>query len=263
MGCCASQPADDEVHNNPDRIIPEAGNKPLRKKVITWTSETPITATQLQSQRDGFWDTAPTYEGRREIWERLRAACETSDLVHAQAIVNELHLSVPTGHLSDGCYDELGNRYIVPQYCFSDPTNLITASSESSTKLTIEPPAPEYELEDKKVNPYEEVSDTSKPQAIPAITVTEHPPEPEKEAFGEGTQELTVRLSTGKDVRIKVNPTEDLNCVKTKVCAAENVEPSTVNMRFIYLGKIVDQNVTIEATKVPVGGIIQALVVLV
>ncbi|KAK9766778.1 hypothetical protein K7432_003884 [Basidiobolus ranarum] len=263
MGCCASQPADDDVHNNPDRVIPNAGNKPLKKKVITWTSETPLTLAQLQAQRDGFWDTAPTYEGRRDVWEGLRTACETNDLIHAQAIVDGLRLSVPTGHLSDGCYDELGNRYIIPQYCFAEPTNLVMVSSESNVKPPVELPAPEYELEDKKVKPQEEVSDTSKPQPIPVITVTEHAPEPEVEAFGDGSQELTVRLNTGKDVRIKVSPSEDLHSVKAKVCAAESVDPSTVNIKFIYLGKILDQSTTIEGTKIPAGGVIQALVVLV
>lgn len=26
---------------------------------------------------------------------------------------------IPTGYLSDGCYDELGARYVIPEYCYA------------------------------------------------------------------------------------------------------------------------------------------------
>ncbi|ORX89910.1 hypothetical protein K493DRAFT_266449 [Basidiobolus meristosporus CBS 931.73] len=255
MGCCASQLDENEVFDVTDGPLPSSGNTPLRKKNLSWTSETPMTLSQLQSQRDGFWDTAPVYEGQREVWEGLRTACETTDLVHAQSIVDELRLSVPTGHLSDGCYDERGNRYIIPLYCFVEPTNVVVESIEA------EMPAPEYELEDKNYRHIEEASTASKPYVIPVITITEHDSEAAEESLADDTQELTVRLNTGKDVRLRVSPTEDLHSVKRKVCAVENIEPSSVNIRFIYLGKILEDKLIIENTKVSAGGVIQALMV--
>jgi hypothetical protein len=33
-----------------------------------WKSDIPLTNGQLQSKRDEFWDTAPAFEGKQEIW---------------------------------------------------------------------------------------------------------------------------------------------------------------------------------------------------
>ena len=42
-------------------------------------------------------------------------------------MVDSANISVPTGLLSEGAYDELGNRYVVPDFCFVDPVNLAVA----------------------------------------------------------------------------------------------------------------------------------------
>ncbi|KAK9709288.1 hypothetical protein K7432_009132 [Basidiobolus ranarum] len=265
MGCCSSQLLDNEANQDLDNFVPTGGNKPLRKKSLSWTADAPLNFEQLKAKRDEFWETAPTYEGRREIWERLRTACETEDLTQAQSIVDSLRLSVPTGHLSDGCYDELGNCYIIPVYCFTEPTNFVRPSSDSTIKHSITDSNPGYELLDKK-GPY------STP--IPTITITEHTEsEPKEEPLyvpptstssaKNGGEELVVRLSTGKDIRVKAHPTDTMEVIKQRVCSAEQIEPSTVNVRFFYMGKILDINATIADTKVPTGGVIQALVVLI
>lgn len=74
-------------------------NKPLHSEK-QWKSETPITMGQLRSKRDEYWETQPAFEGRREIWDALRAACtacETNDLTLAQAIVDGANITLPTG----------------------------------------------------------------------------------------------------------------------------------------------------------------------
>lgn len=65
---------------------------------------------QLRSKRDEFWDTAPAFEGRKEIWDALKAAAyaaETNDFTLAQAIIDGANISLPNGtssqHLSTGC----------------------------------------------------------------------------------------------------------------------------------------------------------------
>ena len=55
---------------------------------------------QLRSKRDEYWETQPAFEGRREIWDALHAACtacETNDLTLAQAIVDGANITLPTG----------------------------------------------------------------------------------------------------------------------------------------------------------------------
>lgn len=60
----------------------------------------PLTEGQLRSKRDEFWDTAPAFDGRKEIWDALRAAtiaAESLDFQLAQAILDGANISVPNG----------------------------------------------------------------------------------------------------------------------------------------------------------------------
>lgn len=71
-------------------------------ETIRWKSDVPLTEGQLRSKRDEFWDTAPAFEGRKEIWDALRAAtaaAETTDFQLAQAILDGANISVPNGRL--------------------------------------------------------------------------------------------------------------------------------------------------------------------
>ena len=77
-------------------------NQPLIHESLPWESEVPLTKGQLRGKRDTFWETAPAYEGRREIWDALRAAAEAAeeeDYELAQAIVTGANVSLPTGAL--------------------------------------------------------------------------------------------------------------------------------------------------------------------
>lgn len=75
-------------------------NVPLKKERPKWKSEYPMTEGQLRSKRDEFWDTAPAFDGRKEIWDALRAAAlaaECNDLELAQAIVDGACITLPHG----------------------------------------------------------------------------------------------------------------------------------------------------------------------
>lgn len=75
-------------------------NHPLCQEVIRWKSDIPLTNGQLRSKRDEFWDTAPAFDGRKEIWDALRAAAtayEACDFELAQAILDGANVSVPNG----------------------------------------------------------------------------------------------------------------------------------------------------------------------
>lgn len=65
-----------------------------------WSNEAPINEAQLLQMREEFWDTAPSYEGRKEIWEALRGACEAfekGDYDLAQAILEGVGVTLPNG----------------------------------------------------------------------------------------------------------------------------------------------------------------------
>ncbi|KGN53573.1 ubiquitin domain-containing protein 1 [Cucumis sativus] len=97
------------------------------RKPKSWKHPQPITRSQLTQLRDEFWDTAPHYGGRKEIWDALRAAAE-AELSLAQAIVDSAGVIVQNADLTI-CYDERGAKYELPNYVLSEPTNLIRDSS--------------------------------------------------------------------------------------------------------------------------------------
>lgn len=74
----------------------------MRPEKPKWKSDIPITEGQLRSRRDEFWDTAPAFEGHREIWDALKAAAhamESGDHQLAQAIIDGANISLPNGKL--------------------------------------------------------------------------------------------------------------------------------------------------------------------
>ncbi|XP_036591099.1 ubiquitin domain-containing protein 1 isoform X1 [Trichosurus vulpecula] len=162
-------------------------NEPLKKERPKWKSDYPMTDGQLRSKRDEFWDTAPAFEGRKEIWDALKAAAfavEANDHELAQAILDGASITLPHGSLSE-CYDELGNRYQLPVYCLAPPVNLLLERSEDDG---VEPPEP-----------------------APS-TRREFP--------------LKVRLSTSKDVRLNASLSDTIGQLKRQLHAQEGIEPS-------------------------------------
>lgn len=81
-------------------VVSIGRNQPLKAERPKWKSDHPLTEGQLRSKRDEFWDTAPAFEGRKEIWDALKAAAyalETGDHSLAQAIVDGANISLPHG----------------------------------------------------------------------------------------------------------------------------------------------------------------------
>lgn len=66
--------------------------------------------------------------GRPEIWTALAASLSfirDSDPDTAQSIIDAAGVTVPTGDLCQGCYDEQGALYRLPQCIVSDPENMV------------------------------------------------------------------------------------------------------------------------------------------
>ncbi|XP_032359164.1 ubiquitin domain-containing protein 1 [Etheostoma spectabile] len=160
-------------------------NEPLKKDRPKWKSDYPMTEGQLRSKRDEFWDTAPAFEGRKEIWDALKAAAvalEFNDHELAQAIVDGASITLPHGSLAE-CYDELGNRYQLPVYCLAPPVNLISERSDDD------------------------------PSDSPDTPVA-----PKKEF------QLKVRLSTGTDLRLSASMGDTIGLLKKQLQAQEDID---------------------------------------
>ncbi|CAO3600632.1 unnamed protein product [Absidia cylindrospora] len=310
MGCCLSS------QSTQGRSV--ATGKPFKRSNIQWTSDVPITHARLVEQRNTFWETAPFYEGRPEIWQALQAATTSDDIILAQSILDAANITLPTGNPADGIYDELGTRYEIPLYCLVDPTNVIadgetdlgqehqqqlhpddqpcgisstmTQTTSATTDLGLHNSGRGHQ---KTISSVSSIADTPMrhmaPQQQEPITVTNPVA---SDAITNKTTTATnttatpitgdhpviIRLSTGKDIHLKISSTQEtVPILKSRIYAdAEaHLSPDTHRLRLIYLGKILDDHTSIigdftltptpplekNTIKLRAGAVIQALVV--
>ena len=105
----------------------EQFNAPLRPHV--WTSRKQWTRSELDRERREFFETRVT--GHPEIWATLKTVVQLlaeGDTSTAQTITNAAAITVPTGDLKNGAYDEAGNLYQMPAHIISDPQNMVLDS---------------------------------------------------------------------------------------------------------------------------------------
>lgn len=195
-------------------------NHPLCHETIRWKSDVPLTEGQLRSKRDEFWDTAPAFDGRKEIWDALRAAAvasESLDFELAQAILDGANISVPNGFLTE-CYDELGTRYQVPVYCLSYPINIV-----------------------KEDNGRDSPAECSEP------------------VEGGADMVLKLRLSSNcTDIKMTVSSRDTVGMAKKKLENQEGLEPS--RQRWFFGGKLLGDKLRIEEAKISPGYVVQVIV---
>ena len=111
-------------------------NAPLRQHI--WTAKRQWTRSQLERERREFFETRVT--GHSEIWTTLKTVVEllaNGDVSTAQSIIDAAGITVPTGNLKNGAYDEAGNLYHLPEHIISDPQNVVLDSrKEEGTEDT-------------------------------------------------------------------------------------------------------------------------------
>ncbi|ORZ26072.1 hypothetical protein BCR42DRAFT_401525 [Absidia repens] len=320
MGCCLSSQSEQ------GRAVTGVG-KPFKRNNIQWTSDIPITRARLQEQRNTFWETAPFYEGRSEIWQAIQAAMTTDDIILAQSILDAANIKLPTGNPAEGCYDELGNRYEIPLYCLVDPTNVLPDAEEETdighgaiqsicsqnevqpcgessfmtqqrhtavVSSTLSSPSSSSEQgntraggggHQKTISSVSSIMETPMSLSTPMVLTANGGGHISSSATTladastiPGDHDIIVRLSSGKDIPIKISSTyETVPLLKSRIYADTNVHltPDTHQLRLIYLGKILDDHTSIisdftltstpplekNTVKLRAGAVIQALVI--
>ena len=66
----------------------------------TFLGSTDVTRDSLEERRREFWETAPAFGGREEVWSALRSACEFAEkgeYAMCQAIVDGVGIILPSG----------------------------------------------------------------------------------------------------------------------------------------------------------------------
>lgn len=127
----------------------EQFNAPLRPHV--WTAKREWTRAQLERERQDFFDTRVS--GHAEIWATLRVVIgllASNDVPTAQSIIDAAAITVPTGDLKNGVYDEAGNLYQLPEHVISDPQNLAADQQHLKGETPLEATDDEEESERRK-----------------------------------------------------------------------------------------------------------------
>ncbi|XP_035266785.1 ubiquitin domain-containing protein 2-like isoform X1 [Anguilla anguilla] len=226
MGGCVGSHHDSSgsLNENSDGTGVALGrNQPLKRDKPKWKSDYPMTDGQLRSKRDEFWDTAPAFEGRKEIWDALKAAAhafESGDHELAQAIIDGASITLPHGALTE-CYDELGNRYQVPIYCLAPPVNTIEEKSELSELDARDVPEPP-------------------------------PPDSGQECL------LRLRLSSGRDLRLPVRSTDSVLHMKLRLQAQEGVAAAA--QRWFFSGRPLTDRMSLEELHISWDYVVQVIV---
>ncbi|KAI1467721.1 uncharacterized protein F4812DRAFT_430608 [Daldinia caldariorum] len=242
-------------------------DKPLRRH--EWVARDRLwTRSQLDTERADFFDTRVT--GRPEVWQVLKAALEvlweadlaraagieqqgddgTGGIATAQSILRAAEVTLPTGDLSNGVYDSLGNYYALPEWIVSDPVNVAEGSGAKRTsgdmarngdgELTAGEDSGEEPDEDEALRRREE-----KGKAVADIR---------------DMVKVRARLSENlPDVVISVGSDESVRSLAKRV-AEKSELPSTKRVRVAYMGKILKENSSLQSQGWKRGHIVNALV---
>lgn len=244
----------------------------------------------MDTERADFFDTRVT--GRQEVWQVLKAALEvlweadlgrangvasqdddgTGGLATAQSILKAAEVTLPTGDLSNGVYDSLGNYYALPEWIVGDPVNVAEGGSAKTKAkggvgrkgdgdLTGEEDSVEELDEDEALRRREEkgkgvadIRDMVKVRArlsenLPDVIVSVGPEE--------SVRSLARKVAEESGVSNSVMPTV-LQGVCSDLTNAQLL--STKRVRVAYMGKILKENSSLQSQGWKKGHIVNALV---
>lgn len=187
----------------------------------------PCTRESLEQRRERFWNTR--VEGREEMWQALKMACEMEDEDTARQIRESSGLT----HFSRNsashvyCFDELGNRYEIPMYAIYEPENLMPPGADSEDVSLCEKNSP-------------------------------HATESSEEQEGE-LLDFRVRFSDNtKDVKLRAEDT--LTILELKEVIMEERGFAIDAQRIFYSGRQLQNQWSLELVGLKAGSVLQAFV---
>lgn len=232
-------------HQDP---LSEHYNHPLEAPKKWSSTDRTWTRTQLIRERNEFFETRVT--GHSEIWQALKLVAEETrrgSIQEAQSILDAAGITLPTGHIEDGAYDERGMLYKMDKEIISDPTNLV----EDDDGETV---VGEAALS-KKLDIDNEVSSGS------VLLAQDEKPDKGKDAIEKDAIKVKCRLSDrgGPDTIVLIGKTQTVNVLNRRL-RSEATLPSSAKVRFFHLGKEMKDSQTLEEQGWQPGHVVQALV---
>ncbi|KAL4894031.1 hypothetical protein BDV59DRAFT_176700 [Aspergillus ambiguus] len=174
---------------------------------------------------------------------------QAGDLDTAQSIVDAAGITVPTGDFCQGCYDQQGILYRLPQCIVSDPENMVVADLSGG-------PEDEFDTEDDKLSLDEASGDE---------LITEDVDRRRDEKGKTSERDLirvTARLSDrgGPDVVVAVKRSQSVGLIARKIQQDAGI-PRTQRVRIAYLGKMLREHASLVDQGWKSGNVVNALVV--
>lgn len=241
-----------EHYNVPLQLPP-----PWRSTNRAWTYS------QLERERSEFFETRVT--GRQEIWGALKNVCELlrqGELATAQGILEAAAVTTPTGSLIEGCYDEAGNLYRLPETMILDPTNIIpdetTRRADRTSNIDGDTMIGVREAKAAAINSGQSVDFEKEEEDSQAI-------ERRRDEKGKGTERDAVkvrcRLSDrgGPDVIVLLGKSQTVGTLARRVQSEADVA-KTARIRMAYLGKMLNERETLAVQGWKEGHVLNALV---
>ncbi|KAE8355552.1 hypothetical protein BDV28DRAFT_128670 [Aspergillus coremiiformis] len=235
------------IRSSPDHLpLNENFNAPIRRHI--WYSKRRLwTRVQLDQERREFFETRVT--GRPEVWVALSAAIsfmQTDDLTTAQSIVDAAGITVPTGDLCQGCYDEQGVLYRLPQCIVGDPENMLQSNLADN----------EFDAADGKLLLNEESGDE----------LIADDAERRRDEKGKSSERDLIRVKArlsdrdGPDLVVAVGKAQSVAYIARKLQQEAEI-PKTQRVRIAYLGKVLKENLPLVDQGWKPGHVVNALVV--
>ncbi|OCT52024.1 putative ubiquitin domain protein [Cladophialophora carrionii] len=237
--------------------LPLEPPKPWKSKKRTWTRS------QLLRERYEFFETRVT--GHKEVWNGLKQAIEClreGDLADAQGILSAMSVTLPTGKLEDGAYDEHGNLYKIPQAVISDPDDVVEDMNDIDSQTVtgasdLDAIAAKLEATDPGAgDPLSQGKQTSaaeaKAKAVKGKTAVRDAVKVRCRLSDRGSPECDVTVVLGRSERVAL--------LADRIGVERDI-PSRARLRFAYLGKTLDGTKTLEEQGFREGDVIQVLVV--
>jgi hypothetical protein len=237
----------------------------------------------LLRERYEFFETRVT--GHKEVWNGLKQAIDClreGDLADAQGILTAMSVTLPTGKLEDGAYDEHGNLYKIPQAVISDPEDVVEDMSDIDSQTVtggsdLDAIAAKLEATDGggALEQNKQTSAEAKARAVKGKTAVRDAIKVRCRLSDRGSPECDVTVVLGRSEKVallsdRIGVERDVSIHLTYVffafCPLNRLTllpqiPSRARLRFAYLGKMLDATKTLEEQGWREGDVIQVLVV--
>ncbi|KXJ91663.1 hypothetical protein Micbo1qcDRAFT_161656 [Microdochium bolleyi] len=177
---------------------------------------------------------------------------EAEALATAQGILKAAEVTLPTGNLSRGVYDSLGNYYALPEWIVCDPINVAEDSGSGDARKS----STRQHGGDRGANEEPSSSDIDEDEA-----------ERRREEKGKGVAvdskdllPVRARLSeSGRDLVVRVAADESVRSLARKITEESSLPPNK-RIRVAYMGKILNESTTLDDQGWQKGHIINAFV---